>query len=284
VTTVRKLIAAHDIRPRKRLGQSFLEDLNIMRRIVALAAPATDETVVEIGAGLGIMTEELAKTARRVIALEVDPRLIDVLRERLDGIKNVEVIAQDVLKYDFSTADKDKKIKVIGNIPYYISSPILFRLLSFQNVIASFILMFQKELADRITALPGSKKYGIPSVMVAKYTDATYEMTVPPQCFYPVPDVASAVVRMTFKEGGDDLHNELFDKLVHAAFAHRRKNIYNNLLYMGLSRELLDIVLAESGIEPVRRAETLTLAEFTRLTVSFAALAINKNLDKYQGV
>ena len=266
MTTVRKLLAAHDIRPRKRLGQSFLTDMNVMKRIAALAAPAAGETVVEIGAGLGFMTEELAKTARRVIALEVDPRLLNVLHERLDGIKNIEVLAQDVLKYDFSTPDKYRKIKVIGNIPYYISSPILFRLLSFRNAIASCILMLQKELADRITAAPGSKKYGIPSVMVAKYTEATYEMTVPPQCFYPVPEVASAVVRLTFKEGPEDSRDDLFNKLVHAAFAHRRKNIFNNLLYMGFSRDALETALAESGIEPGRRAETLTLEEFTKLT------------------
>jgi len=276
VTTVRKLIAAYDIRPRKKLGQSFLTDMNIMRRIAALSASAADETVVEIGAGLGFMTEELAKTARRVIALEIDPRLLNILHERFDGVENVQVLGQDVLKYDFSAADKDKKIKVIGNIPYYISTPILFRLLSFRNAIASVILMFQKELADRITAIPGTKKYGIPSVMVAKYTDAVYEMTVPPQCFYPVPDVASAVVRMTVKEGLDDSRNDLFDKLVHAAFAHRRKNIFNNLLYMGFSREMLDFSFAECGIEPTRRAETLTLEEFTQLTACLADSAIRE--------
>jgi len=270
VTTVRKLIAAYNIRPQKRLGQSFLTDMNIMKRIATLAAPAADETVVEIGAGLGFMTEELARTARRVIALEIDPRLLNVLGERFEGVGNVEILAQDVLKYDFSTADKEKKIKVVGNIPYYISSLILFRLLSFRSAIKSFVLMFQKELADRITAAPGSKKYGIPSVMVEKYTEAVYEMTVSPQCFYPVPDVASAVVRMTLKEGADVSDNGLFDKVVHAAFAHRRKNIFNNLLYLGLSREMLDAAFAESGIEPGRRAETMTLEEFIQLTVCLA--------------
>jgi 16S rRNA (adenine1518-N6/adenine1519-N6)-dimethyltransferase len=250
--------------------------MNIMKGIVSLAAPAADETVVEIGAGLGIMTGELAKTARRVIAVEIDHRLADVLRERFRGSGNVEVREQDVLKYDFSTADKDKRIKVIGNVPYYISSPILFRLLSFRNAIASVVLMFQKELAERITAAPGSKKYGIPSVMVAKYTDAEYKMTVPPQCFYPVPDVASAVVRMTVKEGFADSHDDLFDKLVHAAFAHRRKNLFNNLVYAGFSRETLDSVFVQSGVDPCRRAETLTLGEFSKLTALFAEIPANK--------
>jgi 16S rRNA (adenine1518-N6/adenine1519-N6)-dimethyltransferase len=277
MTTVRQLLSAQEIRPQKRLGQSFLEDMNVTKRIAALVAPGADETVVEIGAGLGFMTEELARTACRVVALEIDPRLLSVLRKRFEGVENVEVVDCDVLKYDFSTADTGKKIKVVGNVPYYISSPILFRLLSYRNAATSFVLMFQKELAERITAAPGSKKYGIPSVMVAKYTNAACEMTVSPQCFYPVPDVASAVVRLTVKENLDDPLNDLFDKLVHAAFAHRRKNIFNNMLYMGFSKEVLGAVFAGSEIDPVRRAETLTLEEFTKLTLSFADTAMNEN-------
>jgi 16S rRNA (adenine1518-N6/adenine1519-N6)-dimethyltransferase len=270
MTTVRKLLAANDVRPRKKLGQSFLEDMDAMKRIVALVSPAEDETVVEIGAGLGFMTGELAEKARRVIALEIDPRLLEILHGRFDGVENVEIIGMDVLKYDFSRVDGDKKIKVVGNIPYYISTPILFRLLSYRRYLSSFTLMFQKELADRITAGPGSKKYGIPSVMVAKYTRATYEMTVPRASFYPVPDVDSSVARMIVKEGADDPGDDFFDRLVHAAFAHRRKNILNNLLYMGFSREALDAVFSASGIDPGRRAETLTLEEFTALAVAFA--------------
>ncbi len=170
MTSVRKLLARYDIHPRKRLGQSFLEDMNIIRRIVALAEPAENETVVEIGAGLGSMTEELAKKAGRVIALEVDPRLVAVLQERFIGQDRVEVLQTDVLKYDFSSACPGGRIKVVGNIPYHISSPILFRLLDFRRSISSMILMFQKELADRIMASPGTKDYGIPSVIVARYT------------------------------------------------------------------------------------------------------------------
>jgi 16S rRNA (adenine1518-N6/adenine1519-N6)-dimethyltransferase len=266
MTIVREMLASHDIRPCRRLGQSFLEDMNITRRIVSLVEPAPDETVVEIGAGLGFMTEQLAKTARRVIALEIDPPLIAILRQRFAETANVDVLDMDVLKYDFASADKGKKVKVAGNIPYYISSPILFRLLEFRHVISSFALMFQKELALRATAGPGSKIYGIPSVMVAKYTIAKYELTVPAQCFYPVPDVDSAVVRMVVKDGPDDPHAGFFDRLVHASFAHRRKNIFNNLLYIGFSKDTLNSAFAESGISPTRRAETLSLANFNRLT------------------
>ena len=273
MTTVRELVAKHKILIQKKLGQSFLEDIHSIKKIVSLAAPEADETVVEIGAGLGNMTEELAKTAGRVIALEIDPRLLDVLRERFSRQNHVEVLDKDVLKYDFSEADKGRKIKVVGNIPYYISSPILFRLLSFRREVSSFILMFQKELAERITAGPGTKLYGIPSVMVAKYTDASCEMIVSPQCFYPPPDVASCVVRMTVKQVFNDPYEKFFEKLVRAAFAHRRKNILNNLLYMGFSRDALDVVFSQSRIAPERRAETLTLEEFTRLSILFAEVA-----------
>jgi 16S rRNA (adenine1518-N6/adenine1519-N6)-dimethyltransferase len=279
VTSVRALVAQHNILIRKKLGQAFLEDIKTIKKIVSIAAPKADETIVEIGAGLGSVTEELAKTAGRVIALEIDRRLLDVLRERFSTQHHVEIVDRDVLKYDFTEADKDRKIKVVGNIPYYISSPILFRLLSFRRNISFFLLMFQKELAERITAGPGTKQYGIPSVMVAKYTDASCEMVVSPQCFYPPPDVASCVVRMTVKPVFNDPYETSFEKVVRAAFAHRRKNIMNNLLYMGFSKDILDAVFLQTGIIPERRAETLTVEEFSRLSVLLGGIE-NKNLDK----
>lgn len=266
ITSVRKMLAQHDIHPRKRLGQCFLEDLNVVRRIVALTEPAGDETIVEIGAGLGFLTEELAKRAGRVIAIEVDPRLATVLRERFIGQDQVEVVQTDVLKYDFTSACPGGKIKVVGNIPYNISTPILFRLLDFRQSISSMILMFQKELADRIAASPGTKDYGIPSVIVAKYTRAVCEMTVPPTCFYPAPEVVSSVLRLEvlpepeFPDGG------LFAKIVRAAFAQRRKTLWNNLRRIGLSEEMIDQVFIRSGIDRARRAETLSVDEFSLLT------------------
>jgi 16S rRNA (adenine1518-N6/adenine1519-N6)-dimethyltransferase len=272
VNEVRTLIARHNLRIRKRLGQSFLEDVSIIRKIVSLAVPKADETIVEIGAGLGGMTEELARTAGRVVALELDSQLIAVLQERFAQQENVEILAMDVLKYDFSQADGRKKIKVVGNIPYYISSLILFRLLSFRQYVSSFILMFQKEFAERIVAQPGTKRYGIPSVMVAKYTDAACEMVVSPSCFYPPPEVASCVVRMSVKESFSDPYEQWFERLIRAGFAHRRKNILNNLLYAGFSQEALRLVFAQSGIDPARRAETLTLEEFTDLSIALSEI------------
>jgi 16S rRNA (adenine1518-N6/adenine1519-N6)-dimethyltransferase len=269
MTSVRKLLARYAIHPRKRLGQSFLEDRNIIRRIVALAEPAGNETVVEIGAGLGSMTEELAKRAGRVIALEVDQRLVGVLRERFAGQDRVEVLQMDVLKYNFSSACPGGRIKVVGNIPYHISSPILFRLLDFRRSISSMILMFQKELADRITAPPRTKDYGIPSVLVARYTRATCELTVPPTCFYPVPDVVSSVLRITVRQEPNLLDEELFAKIVRAAFAQRRKTLWNNLRHIGISEEMVGRMFAGSGIDRSRRAETLSVEEFSLLTTAW---------------
>ncbi|MBE0557476.1 MAG: methyltransferase domain-containing protein, partial [Proteobacteria bacterium] len=152
MNSVRKTLARYDIRPRKRFGQSFLEDQNMIRRIAALAEATETETVVEIGAGLGVLTAELALRARKVIALEIDPRLVSALRDRFAGDTRVEIVPGDVLDYNFSTASPGGKIKVIGNIPYHISTPILFRLIEFRRSISTMVLMFQKELADRIMA------------------------------------------------------------------------------------------------------------------------------------
>jgi len=269
MTSVRKMIAQYEIHPRKRLGQSFLQDRNIIRRIVALVEPAGDETVVEIGAGLGSMTEELAKSAGRLIALEVDQRLVGVLRERFAGQDRVEVLQTDVLKYDFSSACPGGRIKVVGNIPYPISSPILFRLLDFRRSISSMILMFQKELADRITAPPGTKDYGIPSVLVARYTRATCELTVPPTCFYPIPDVVSSVLRITVRQEPNLPDEALFAKIVRAAFAQRRKTLWNNLRHIGIPEEMVGKMFAGSGIDRTRRAETLSVEEFSLLTTAW---------------
>lgn len=269
MNSVRKMVARYDIRPQKSLGQSFLEDLNIVRRIVDLADPGAEETIVEIGAGLGFMTEELAKRAGRVVAIEVDPRLSAILRERFAGQQKVEVVQTDVLKYDFSSALPEGRVKVVGNIPYHISTPILFRLIDFRRSISSMVLMFQKELADRIAARPGTKEYGIPSVIVARYTRIACEMTVPPTCFYPAPDVVSSVLRMEVAHEPELPEGALFTTIVRAAFAKRRKTLWNNLRGIGLPEEAVERVFVQSGIDRTRRAETLSVAEFSLLAKSW---------------
>jgi len=266
MTSVRKMVAQYEIHPRKRLGQSFLEDMNIVRRIAEVADPALDETIVEIGAGLGFLTQELAARAGRVIALEIDPKLACILRERFQGQDRVEVLETDVLKYDFAAAAAGGRVKVVGNVPYHISSPILFRLLEFRRAVSTMIVMFQKELADRITASPGTKDYGIPSVLVAKYARSVCEMTVPPTCFYPVPDVVSSVLRITVRQDNEPADEPLFEKIVRSAFARRRKTLWNNLRGISLTEEGVALALERSGIDRARRAETLSVEEFSRLT------------------
>jgi 16S rRNA (adenine1518-N6/adenine1519-N6)-dimethyltransferase len=286
MSSVRAILAQYDIRPRKRLGQSFLEDMNVIRRIAALADPSDQETVVEIGAGLGLLTSELARKAGKVIALEFDPRLVSVLRDRFSGDHRVEIVAGDALDYRFASATPGARIKVVGNLPYNISSPILFRLLEFRRSISAMVLMLQKELADRIMAPPGNKAYGIPSVMVARYASVTREMNVPPTCFYPEPAVISSVLGIVMREDRVPPEEEaLFSLTVRAAFARRRKTLWNNLRAAGFADDTLETVLANIQIEGIRRAETLSGDEFGMLAAALAAAVdARKILDKRKGI
>jgi len=271
MNSVRNLLAQHDIRPRKRLGQSFLEDMNITRRIASLAEPSQEDTIVEIGAGLGFLTEELALKAGKVIALEIDPRLLDVLRRRFAGNPGVEIVGEDVLRYDFSSVSPGRRIKIVGNVPYHISTPILFHLLDFRGSIRCMILMFQKELAERIAASPGTKDYGIPSVLIARVASVVRELTVPSACFFPQPSVDSSVIRIVMKDDPEmrpeDGH---FTRVVRSAFASRRKTLRNNLRAAGFPEETLERVFQETGIDAGRRAETLCVEEFARLSGGLA--------------
>jgi len=267
----RKILEPRGLRPLKRLGQSFLDDRNCIRKIIAISDVQDDDIVVEIGAGLGIMTEEIAKRAYRVIALEIDPRLIGILQEHLASYRNVQIVCTDVLDYDFSTAVLDRKIKIIGNIPYNISSQILFRLITYRDYISQMVLMFQKELADRICAEPGSKQYGIPSVLVHIYAVCSRELVIPPHCFYPEPKVTSSVLKMIMRDsvGIELVNHDFFITVVKLAFAQRRKTLMNNLrslLKRGYSEQEIQAALIDSGINGARRAETLSAAEMAILS------------------
>ena len=274
MTTVRKILRDYNIRPRKRLGQSFLEDNNVMSKIVDAADLNDNDTVVEIGAGLGVMTELLALQARKVIAIDIDPRMINILQERFKDRPKVSVIERDVLSYDFSSSldgDARGKIKIVGNIPYNISTQILFRLVEFRHQISSMVLLFQKEVADRITASPGGKDYGIPSVIVSMYAHVSREMNVPASCFYPQPTVTSSLIKIVMREKPpiEPVDDEFFVRIVKVAFSKRRKTILNNLRSAdlpGYSEEKLNLLLKEIDIDGRRRGETLSIAEFVRLS------------------
>jgi 16S rRNA (adenine1518-N6/adenine1519-N6)-dimethyltransferase len=239
-------------------------------KIVDFADIRPDETVVEIGAGLGVMTGLMAARARRIIALDVDPVMIGILKERLACFENVEVVHADVLEYDFFSLlppDSPEKLKIVGNVPYHISSPILFRLLDFRRCISGMILMMQKEVVDRIVARPGTKAYGIPSVMASMFCRTQRLMDVPAGCFYPEPKVVSSVVKLEVRgELPIDLKDEgLFRDIVRLAFAKRRKTLVNNIRHArlpGYSTEEMLRALKDSGMDGTRRAETLSAEEF----------------------
>jgi len=277
-----KILKRHRIRPVKRLGQSFLVDNNITTRIVNVSKIDRDDTVVEIGAGLGAMTSMIAERAKKVIALEIDPKLVNVLNEEMKEISKIEIIHTDVLRYDFSSPlGGNGKIKVIGNIPYNVSSQILFRLIEFRDHISSATLMFQKEVADRLTAAPGTKEYGILSVIIPMYAVLSTIMTVPPSCFHPKPKVDSSVLKMDMRERPlFELSNHgMFLKTVKAAFSKRRKTLANNLKGMDtVCSGDMDVssLLDEAGIDGRRRGETLTVEEFGRLAETIFRAARNQ--------
>jgi 16S rRNA (adenine1518-N6/adenine1519-N6)-dimethyltransferase len=268
MVTARELIRAYHVKPDKHLGQSFLEDKNIINKIVSLSDIRNDETIVEIGAGLGLMTNLLSEKSRKIIALEIDPRLVGVLKEELKGRSNVEVVHADVLEYDFSAAfsnDPPKHLKVIGNIPYNISSQILFRLINFRQYIGLMVLMFQKEVADRIMAQPGTKEYGILSVIVSMYAGVSREMNIPSSCFYPRPKVVSSLLKVIIREKSlvELVDHDFFLKIVKTAFSKRRKTLINNLKTADWLKEKdVDRALKSANIDGQRRGETLSVIEF----------------------
>ena len=272
--TPRQTLAKYNILPLKRYGQSFLIDRNIIERIVANAEIDRNDEVVEIGAGAGIMTAMLSECAWKVRALEIDGRMIDVLKEELKARRNVTVLHQDVLTYDFTVAaheSREGRLIVVGNIPYNISSQIMFRLIQQRDVISKVVLMFQKEVAERIIALPGMRQYGSLSVLTSMYMSCSKVMTVSPTCFYPKPRVDSMVLKMRARERPltDVKDPELFHKVVRAAFSKRRKTLVNSLKsnpFLSLEHDEIVKLTGQACIDPTRRAETLTVEEFGRLT------------------
>ncbi len=273
-STPKDVIRHYNIKPRKRYGQSFLLDQNVIKRIVAAAGISFEDVVVEIGAGIGVLTEELAQKCRKIIAVELDEYLVEVLKDKLAVYNNVEIHSGDILKFDFNSIFNayNSKVKVVGNVPYNISSPVIFRLLNFRFAIDDFILMLQKEVVERLVAVPNNKSYGVPSVLLQMFASVEKVFNVPAACFYPQPKVESAVIRGTFlKKPVVELSSEsFFTQLVKAAFAQRRKMLINNLknasMMTNMGESVLQDILNSAGIDGRRRGETLSVAEYGLLS------------------
>jgi 16S rRNA (adenine1518-N6/adenine1519-N6)-dimethyltransferase len=273
----KEIIRHYAIKPRKGMGQSFLMEQNIIRKIAAIAQVTKNDIVVEIGSGIGVLTEDLAQNAEKLIAVELDDKLVEVLKDKLFKYNNVQIYSGDILKFDFGAIARDgqQKIKVIGNVPYNISSPVLFHLLSFRKIINSFVLMLQKEVVQRLVACPGGKDYGVPSVILQMFAVVEKVFDVPASCFYPRPKVESSVIKGCFLERPltELAGEEFFVRLVRDAFAQRRKMLINNLkkskLMDGVEESFLKEMLLLAGIDGQRRAETLSIEEFGNLSNIF---------------
>ena len=258
--------------PRKRLGQHFLIDPNLLRKIVSLAAIQPSDSVCEIGPGGGALTGLLCQTAKQVLALEVDPRMVEFLKTELAGHDNLNVQERDALKYPFDQLEPSTV--VVANLPYNISTPIMFRLLEAQQHISRMVLMLQLEVAKRLVAKPSTKDYGVLSVMVQHLAEVRFGFKVSRKCFRPVPDVDSGVVRLDIhqdrKEQPEDLAH--FQRIVRAAFGQRRKTLMNALRASGISDSSLQQAQQDTGISLTRRAETLSIQEFRILSSSMPSL------------
>ena len=269
------------LRPKKTWGQNFLLHPHQAERIVAALELSRADTVVEIGAGLGALTGFLAALAQRVIALERDPELARFLREDLlAGAPGVEVVCGDALEFDFAGAAREagRPLAVVGNLPYQITSPLLFALIRERAAVDRAVLMMQQEVGARLAASPGTKDYGILSVLVQYHFRVTRLFSLSPGNFHPPPQVDSVVVRLDPETPAPAARDpELLQRLVKAAFGHRRKTLNNTLVAQagsfGVTPGAMGALLAQLGIDPQRRGETLSLAEFVALSNGVARLA-----------
>ena len=250
------------IRAKKSLGQNFLKDPHYLTKIVDAARVGPEDLVLEIGPGLGHLTRVLASRARKVLALELDERLIPLLRQEFSMLLNVEIVQANAIHYPYEALSD--RWKVVANLPYNISTPIIQRLVACRDKFTTLTLMLQQEVAERVASLPGGKEYGYLSVLVQLYTEPRIEFMVPPGAFSPKPEVNSAVITLTVRDHpavavSDEKY---FVRVVKAAFSQRRKTLRNALKQLDVPAEKMATVLNKTGIDLSRRAETLTVKEF----------------------
>ena len=261
------------LRADKKLGQNFLIDENIVRNIVAAAELSDKDTVLEVGPGIGTLTQGLAESGASVVAVELDKRLLPVLDTTLEGYDNVRIVNGDILQVDIMQTVGVDEFKVCANLPYYITTPIIFALLEKRLPMERLVAMVQKEVAERMAAKPGGKDYGALSVAIQYYTEPEIAFIVPPSSFIPAPSVDSAVIvcKRREKPPVEVCDEALFFRVVKAAFSLRRKMLNNSLKNMGIKGEQVAKWLELAGVDGKRRAETLSLEDFAALTNTFSA-------------
>lgn len=265
------ILRTFKLRADKRLGQNFLVDEEIVSKIATAAELTAGDTVLEVGPGIGTLTQGLALSGARVVAVELDKRLLPVLEKTLAGYDNVQIVSGDILQVDIKAIVGAPTFKVAANLPYYITTPIIFNLLEQRLPMERLVAMVQKEVAERMVAKPGGKDYGALSVSIQYYTEPSIAFMVPPTSFIPAPNVESAVIvcKRRTTPPVEVCDEKLFFKVVKAAFSVRRKMLSNALRNMGITGEQAAAWLQRAGIDPKRRGETLSLADFASLTNCF---------------
>lgn len=264
---VGRITSQYNFKMAKALGQNFLTDESVMEAIVDGLGTTKDDTVVEIGPGVGVLTGLAADRCGKLVAIELDDRLIPILHENLAGYFNVEIVHGDVLKTDLKQFSDNPVI--LGNLPYYITTPILMKFIEEDVPLKAAVFMIQKEVAEKLVAAPGKQNYGVLAVIMQQFFDISYVVEVPPEAFLPAPKVTSQVVRLVPSE---ERRMALSDKaqfivLVKKAFSQRRKTLGNSLIgWKGMDKAAVAAWLSENGIDPQRRPETLTPEEFTKLS------------------
>lgn len=283
-----KILQKHDIHFQKKFGQNFLVDPHVLEKIVEAAGVGENDFVLEVGPGIGTMTQYLCERARQVLAVEIDKKLIPVLGETLSPYSNVEVICGDILKQDIAEIARrynaGKPIKVVANLPYYITTPIIMSLFESHVPLENVTVMVQKEVADRMKAEPGTKDYGALSLAVQYYALPYLAARVPQNCFIPRPNVGSAVIRLSVRETPKVAVKDegLMFRLIRASFNQRRKTLQNALANGGglsCSKEEIGKVIQEAGLAPSVRGETLGLEEFAALADGFLPVLSMENQD-----
>ncbi|MCC0647117.1 16S rRNA (adenine(1518)-N(6)/adenine(1519)-N(6))-dimethyltransferase RsmA [Clostridioides sp. ZZV15-6598] len=272
-SATKEVVQKHNFKFSKSLGQNFLIDSNIIDKILGGARVTEGDNIIEVGPGIGTLTREMGKVAEKVVAIEIDRNLIPILKDTLSDLENIEVINQDILKVDIQELVKNKlnggPVKLVANLPYYITTPIVMKFLEEDIPVTDIVVMVQKEVADRMNAVPSTKDYGALSIAVQYYCETEIVAKAPRHMFIPQPNVDSTVIGLHVRaEKKYDVHNEeIFFKTVKASFGQRRKTLLNSLGGLGfLNKDEIREILKEANIDEKRRGETLSIEEFAVLS------------------